>query len=439
MTLINNVVPPNSNQAGSAVPAVPAALPDTASTGVTITPASHSATLLTDDDFRGVDSSEALLRDACRKESMDVKELLHSSFTVFDANQPIVPSTNGFVHSAIQAYNTHHHLIIRPEDVWFSILTQFSLYVNANVESLRGKFVAHEGKKELEIIYGDCNRYTVSIPRFIKDITNLLEQNIVDASLREWIIPDFSTTNPSDKTIASALMMGALKTYFTYKLTLRCGIPSVTLLGTRSDWATLTSKLENLKSYGPETAQWYALLHPILTRFVHSFDAPNDPDTITFWQQIAHFKAGGSGPSYYSGWITAFCFWDGQGKCLYPDLSTARSRTHYTSWTGYVDKALKLDGATYHRIDTKDVPSGYSVVPVKVDDNGYKFDAKLIAGSVGKKFSSSGEITEEGVVGFDTVQAVSGWWFYEEKRKGDNGETKDRDGGSEISGMRNWR
>lgn len=78
-------------------------------------------------------------------------------------------------------------------------------------------------------------------------------------------------------------------------------------------------------------------------------------------------------------------------------------------------------------------------MPVKVDDNGYKFDAKLIAGSVGKKFSSSGEITEEGVVGFDTVQAVSGWWFYEEKRKEDNGETKDRDGGSEISGMQNWR
>ena len=434
MTLINNIVPANSSQAGSAGPA---------STGITITPAPHRACLIVIKKPRGenvIDSSEALLRGACREESKTVKELLHSSFTTFNASQPVAPSTNGFVHSAIQAYNTHHHLIIRPEDVWFSILTQFSLYVNANAESLRGKFVAHEGKKELEIVYGGCNRYTVSIPCFIKDITDLLELNIVDPSLREWIIPDFSTTTPSDKIVASALMMSALKSYFTYKLTLRCGIPSVTLLGTRSDWATLTSKLENLKSYGPETAQWYTLLHPILTRFVHSFDAPNDPATITFWQQIAHFTPGGSGPSYYSGWITAFCFWDAQGKPLYPNLSTARSKTHYTSWTGYVDKALQLDGATYHRIDTQDVPSGYSVVPVKVDDNGYIFDAKLIAGSVGKKFSSSGGMTEDGRVGLDTVQAESGWWFYEEERKEDNGEAKDEDDGSGSGrGIQSWR
>jgi hypothetical protein len=49
------------------------------------------------------------------------------------------------VHTVILAYNKHHALIIRPDDVWLAILTQISLFVSANAELLRASFVAHEG------------------------------------------------------------------------------------------------------------------------------------------------------------------------------------------------------------------------------------------------------------------------------------------------------
>lgn len=64
----------------------------------------------------------------------------------------ILPLSNGFVDTCLLAYNQHHHLVIRPDDVWCAILAQFNLYVNGHAEEMREWFVAHEGKKELEIV-----------------------------------------------------------------------------------------------------------------------------------------------------------------------------------------------------------------------------------------------------------------------------------------------
>jgi hypothetical protein len=54
-----------------------------------------------------------------------------------------------------------------------------------------------------------------------------------------------------------------------------------------------------------------------------------------------------------------------------------------------------LDGARYHKVDTNDVPPGWTAVPLKVDDNGYKFDATVVASSVGIKCASSRQAGEE--------------------------------------------
>jgi len=68
-----------------------------------------------------------------------------------------LPANNGFVNAVTQAYNEHHHLILRPDDIWLSIMTQFSFYLNARAEEFRSKFVNFEGKKELVVSdVGEC-------------------------------------------------------------------------------------------------------------------------------------------------------------------------------------------------------------------------------------------------------------------------------------------
>ncbi|KAL8714859.1 MAG: hypothetical protein Q9220_001372 [cf. Caloplaca sp. 1 TL-2023] len=357
---------------------------------VTIKPAAHSAVNIEQLGRRALTPLDpaALLKSACPEESRAYKELLQSSFDP-KADTVTIPSANGFVHGAIEAYSCHHHLRIRPEDVWFAILSQFSLYINAHAEELRGQFVAHKGRKELELVY-DGTRYTVDFGLFSQQMGELVEQNVVDPELRRWMMPAFTTTTDSDSIVASILLMGATQKYFEYKCTTRCGLPSVTLLGDKADWELILSRIEKLREYGNEPTHFYNLLKPVLSRFVYSFDQPTSTKVIDFWQRIAHYEPGYSGPSYYSGWITAFCFWDADGKSMYKIM----------------DEHLKLDSVNYHHVNSEEVPPGYTSVPVKVDDNGYEFKATMIAGSVGMTCWNP-----------KTIQPESGWWMFENKKE----------------------
>ena len=361
---------------------------------VTIKPATHGADVLSRE--QQAEDSRDLLHRACRKESNKCVELLQSSFDS-SLGAAVRPSRNGFVHGAILAYSNHHHLQIRPEDVWFAIISQIGFYINCHAEELRGMFVAHEGKKELEVVFETGDRYTVDFGVFAQKMSDLIDENVLDSGLREWVLPAFSTTTEHDKIVASILLMGVTQKYFDFKCTMCCGLPSVTLLGQKTDWQLIYSRLDKLETFGAEPIHFCKLLRPVISRFVKSFEEPTSDDTISFWQRIAHYHNNFSGPSYYSGWITAFCFWREDGRSLYhcPEL--------------------ELDGVKYHTVESDEVPPGYSSVPVKVDDNGDLFDSTMVAGSVGINCTSSGDEMDGGLVDLDTVSAETGWWMFESK------------------------
>ncbi|MCJ1353335.1 MAG: hypothetical protein MMC33_003320 [Icmadophila ericetorum] len=336
---------------------------------------------------------------------------LQSSLMKFDDAEPIIASKNGFVHGAIKVYSNHQNLVIRSEGIWFAILTQLSSYINGHTEQLRGQFVAHEGKKRLVLRYES----NMDFGKLAMEMGELLEINVVDPELREWIMLDLSTTTKEDEILASILMMGAFKGYFTYVCRTGCGFPSVTLLGEKEDWERLLQKLEKLKTFGEDTTKWYHLLVPIVSRFVRTFDEPKSKDIIHFRNRIAHCK-GRSGSTYYCGWITAFCYWDKQGHCLYDAVQKAYTKNDEadTSQWKHSTPRLRLEDAIYERINVMEVPIGFSIVPIRLEDGLSKYDALIIAGSVGWKWSASGEISDNGKMGLDTVQPATGWWMFEQ-------------------------
>ena len=240
-------------------------------------------------------------------------EIFQSSFP--KTSSDILPYNDGFVGTILNAYNRHRALIIRPDDVWLAILVQFSFFVNGNAELLRSQFVSHEGKKEL-IVEAVGTRYTVDFGHMSRTMVDEIEKNVVDPSLRVWIMPKFSTTTINDTTVCSMVMMATLKEYFSYKFVLLCGIPRVTLEGEKKDWENILQRLEKLKEYGIQTIAWYHLLVPVISRFVKAFDDPNGKDNLDFWQRVAHYEGGGSGPTWLSGWITAFCVFGAKGEWI---------------------------------------------------------------------------------------------------------------------------
>jgi hypothetical protein len=350
-----------------------------------------------------------------------MKSMRQSSFDTINASSNVYASANGFLEGAYRAYTNHNHLIIRPEDVWLAVLVQLNFYINANAEALRDMFVRHEGKKDLVLFDPTVDFQTADFRKLVLQFKDLLGKSVVNPELKAWVTPDFSTTNECDQVVASAVFMATMQKYFNYIMMCGCGLPSVTLLGCRADWEAIMTRLDKLPEFGDEPKQWLSLLRPVISRFVKTFDAPEAPETKDFWQKIAHHVGGGSAPAYLSGWITAFCFWDKHGKCLYrPDrLTTSENRY------GPPKELLELDGVKYHHV--YDISVGYASVPIIFQDlsTGVTHELLLVAGSVGVQVSSSGKDSGQdmedknpfgkGRAVLDTVQPVSGWWIFEKQ------------------------
>ncbi|KAF7327145.1 hypothetical protein MKEN_00291200 [Mycena kentingensis (nom. inval.)] len=179
--------------------------------------------------------------------------------------------------------------------------TTRSFYVNAHAKILRAMFVAHDGKKGLVV---EREKMVAEVGEFARAMVGEIDKNVVDPTLREWALPDFSTTAECDRTISSVLIMATLKSYFHYEsYKTGCGIPRVTLeLGEKQDWEKLLQRAEKFKEYGLECIAWHHMLVPVLSRFVRTFDEPEAPSTVDFWSLVADHRRG-SGRDEYSGWL----------------------------------------------------------------------------------------------------------------------------------------
>ncbi|KAJ7092901.1 hypothetical protein B0H15DRAFT_938478 [Mycena belliarum] len=342
-----------------------------------------------------------------------------------DAKFPyLIPKKNGFVDTVILAYNQHHALVIRPDDVWLAILSQFSFFVNGNAELLRACFVSHEGKKKLRVEM-EGTRNTLVFGDMSRKMVRLIEENVVDPTLREWVLPNFTTTTVNDTTVSAVLMMATLEQYFAYEFCLlECGIPRVTLEGEKSDWLNILQRLEKLKEYGVEAIAWYHLLRTVIGRITASFDAPHSHANVEFWQKVAHFESGGSGSSYYSGWINAFNAFDAEGKWLGTTLGHANmdlleeapeclsAELFWAAYAGRTARELMLDGTPFHLVESDRVPAGYAEVDVKVQDEDGTVDCVMTAGMIGMRVSSSDDLGLSAIGKNDTVRPVAGWWIF---------------------------
>jgi len=174
---------------------------------------------------------------------------------------------------------------------------------------------------------------------------------------------------------------------------MKCGIPSVTLEGERSDWVKLLEKIDKFEQFGKEPTAWATLLRPIIRRFVQSFDGEPDLD---FWNKVCHRQNRGSGMTHMSGWITAFCVWSNKGNWQGPFLETAYIPTSTPH--------LELDGVRYSEtLNPRNIPIGFCEVDVEVNDNGKKFDCMMVSGHLARK--TIGE-------NMDTISPMPAWFMF---------------------------
>lgn len=305
----------------------------------------------------------------------------------------------GFVETVVHSYQKHHNLIIRPDDIWAAIIVQFSLYVNANAEQLRYKFVKFEKKKELKLKFtAPINQ--VPIDEFVNKTVSLIDENI-DPKILPWILPIFSTTTKSDYITAGVALMATLRNYFDFSLmSVLCGIPKVTILGTVDDWKEIRRRIEKLQDFEVEgkdvMAKWSTMLGRILDHFV-SVKEGNQRDGV-FWKQairvdyeILDMGCAQQNETYLSGWITIFSAFDRSGRW--------QGNKNYRE----TENVTELD-TQWLRIRTSQITPGIVQVPIKIYDEyaaeeERHYTAAIITGHIGYTVK-----TDE-----RTIQPMSGW------------------------------
>ena len=210
---------------------------------------------------------------------------------------------NSFLETCLAAYDKHVPLVLAPDDVWLAVLMAVTKHLELHAEDARKALVDFEGKKLLEVFADDFVKGSPDNdwPRVFGQFAGPdgeIEKYL--GKKRDMLDPSFSTTTPITKAAMQVQTMAALAPYFDYKVWTRCGLPTVTLLGTVADWTSIYERVIALGEFYPKWA--HDPLIQVTARFADAARGIADP---SFWQ---NFVKGNnmSGGYKISGEINAF-------------------------------------------------------------------------------------------------------------------------------------
>lgn len=271
---------------------------------------------------------------------------------------------HGFVAAAHYAFMEHHPLVLSPDDVWLCIAQGFALHVDQNAETLRKRFVAHEGKAAIIVIRDEFRRGSPDNDwqGCFSEFSDQIGKHV--GSTRDLITAGFSTTGPIEKAASEIVLMAAMRHYFDYVLVTRCGIPQITLLGTVEDWRQIRRRTEALAEFDLEW--WVRGLLPVLDQFVRSAEGKPDRE---FWRSFYKWNDESGGP-FVSGWINAF----------FPYLEDRNLKAPREQC---LSRNEGIRGLVHEGIRTHMFPAGISIAPFVWDYLGTLIPMQLFAGFAG--------------------------------------------------------
>ena len=282
---------------------------------------------------------------------------------------------NGFIVAVVTAFAQHLPLELSPDIIWSLITYSFAKHVDEHPEELRHNFVDHKGKKRILIDTPDNfkvsqkgNPDSGASPdeweQFVFSQFSTKIEEFIGPKTHDALAAGYSTTTPASKAASEIVLMATMKHYFSYGMRTMCGIPSITLLGTEQDWASLVTRAEALgELMTPEFRKyWMPALLPILNKFLESYKGQVDHG---FWQSMVKLRhtGGGSGAhDFISGWVQA----------LFPHVAKSPS-----------DVMRQWNEMYFSGPEAGDFPIVESFAPVDWEYHGIEFDLEFHAGISG--------------------------------------------------------
>lgn len=213
------------------------------------------------------------------------------------------------------AYMKHLTPIISPDDVWLTILSEFAKHVNDNdetVEFYRKHFAdPNNPNKKTEIIVELLPSSFESIwnkegtPEILANVfANFLGQvntHATENKVLSQMIADFSTSTTITRLTSQVATAYMVEEYYSMKMIMSCGFPSIKILGTQDDWKSVLNKINAFASLGHPNIKNYAnncnvFVNNILSTYTTGINK-------TLWNDFyGSHTCGSGGQKAYHGW-----------------------------------------------------------------------------------------------------------------------------------------
>jgi hypothetical protein len=291
------------------------------------------------------------------------------------------------------AFSEHRPLLLTPDIIWLTLAQGFAQHINNHAETLRSRFVRHQGKQTLVVetdgIPQQPQQWSEAVQHWALHI-----RDQVGVDLYRLLECNFSTTTPITRTASHIVMMDAFQQYFDYVMLCICGIPDITLLGTVEDWQSICDRVQLMGQY--ELNWWTDRLLPICREFIETVSGR---PSLEFWRCIYKPKAV-YGADLITGWLADLFPYikhriTNAASVRNPILESDRCQLPTTKISS-IDPSRQVARG----ISPDSLPLGISQVPFKLttlDEQEYSLE--LVAGFIGVRQDS-----EQG-----TLQPEIGW------------------------------
>jgi hypothetical protein len=285
---------------------------------------------------------------------------------------------HGLIAAAAIAYKQHYPLVLCPDMIWLTILQGLAQHVANHPESLRSRLVSHQTKIELVVDRDRLPQTSAEMMTATSAFLGLIEKHALP-NKHFLLRTEFSTTTDVDRIAGAVVMMDAFSPYFDYVMRIICGIPSVILEGTTSDWELLTAKVRMLHESDLDISWWTRHLLPLCVQFERASRGEVDR---SHWNNLCKLVER-YGMDDLNGWILKFIPYVRHDKNALPkDRNPVLELTEFPLDT---EKMGKITGCTSNML-----PTGLSGAPVIClnRETGESTSYQFVAGFVGVSQSS---------------------------------------------------
>lgn len=272
-----------------------------------------------------------------------------------DTSFQLVPlGGNGLITSINIAYGQHRPLVLSPDIIWMTIAQGISTHINHDFKNLEQKLFKKNKPKTIKVRNDSLDFGPQHWEKLIADLSDQTKRYTKE-DMFSIMAPKFSTTTQEIHTAYKANILYGFKKAFTYIGEGGCGIPYITLTGTKEDWIQIKENLNKLDDLG--LGYWRVELEPILDEFIAVYD---NKSNVLFWKNI-YKEFMDYGEFAISGWIIKFFPYI---EILGDNVESDKEGMSKIEYKYVRNEYLEGDKYLYSKLNREDFPNYKSEAPI---------------------------------------------------------------------------